>query len=431
MQISVIGASFHTADVGRRERLALDAEGVLGVLAAIRDEGVLAEAVVLSTCNRTEIIAVAPDDLQEGHVLEHLARVCGIGGAVAEEMLYRHRGLAAVTHVFRVAASLDSQVVGEHEILGQLRQAYRLAVEAGTAGFLLHKLMHRAFRVGKRVQSETHLGQGRASIPQVAAAWAAERAGSLAGKQVMLVGAGKAGRLAAAALLRGGATQLIVANRTLARARELAEALRAGSGRGVEIRAVGLEEVGELIGQAEVVVSATGAGESVLSRANVGEALERGGREVLMIDLAVPRDIEPALAELPGVRLVNIDDLRGQADEALGRRREAIPAAEGIVREEAAAFCGWLDSLQVAPVIRRLQERLAELQRAEIDRYCRKHPSADRRRLELFARGMVRKALHGPITYLKKLAAQDAPGAELASLDLLRRMFDLEDEPRD
>jgi glutamyl-tRNA reductase len=430
MQISVLGTSVHTAEVSRRERLALDPRAVLRLLEAIRRETLAAEAVVVSTCNRTEIITVAADSRQERRLLEHLAEVCG--GPVQEAMLYRRRGLEAVTHVFRVAAALDSQVVGEHEILGQLKDAYRLAVEAGTAGFLLHKLMHRAFRVGKRVQSETALGQGRASLPQAAAEAAATLCGGLSGRSVLLVGAGKAGELAAGALLRGGVARLTVANRTPARAEALAEKLRrTRPGQAAEIRTTGLDQVASLAGQVDLVVCSTGGGEYLLTRENAGELLHRSGRGVVLIDLAVPRDIEPALAELPNVRLVNLDDLQGQADSAVARRQGAIPAAEAIVREEAEAFWGWLDTLQVAPVIRRLQQRLAELQRSEIDRYCRKHPSADRRKMELFARGMVRKALHGPITFLKKLAAEESPGADLASLDLLRRMFDLQDdEPR-
>ncbi len=427
MQISVLGSSFHTTEVSQRERLALDSDGVLRLLGAIRRNAIVPEAVVVSTCNRTEVITAAPDARQESGLLEHLAEVCG--GRVAESVFYRYRGPEAVRHVFRVAAALDSQVVGEHEILGQLKEAYRLAVETGTAGFLLHKLMHRAFRVGKRVQSETRLGHGRASLPQVAAAFASSLCGGLAGRTVLLIGAGKSCELAAGAFLRDGARCLIVANRTPARAASLVEALhRRRLDAAAEVRAVGLEEVGGLIGQADVVLSATGAGHNVLTPQNVGQALRESNRQVVLIDLAVPRDIDPALAELPNVRLVNIDDLQGQADGALARRQQAIPAAEAIVRDEAEAFCHWLETLQVAPVIQRLQQRLAELQQAEIDRYCRKHPGADRRRLERFARGMVRRALHGPITFLKKLAAEESPGADLASLDLLRRMFDLEDD---
>lgn len=426
MRISVIGTSFYTAQVARRERLALDADAVLRLLGAIRREAIFPEAVVVSTCNRTEVITAAADTRQEPHLLEHLGELCG--GPVEESILYRHRGPAAVMHVFRVAAALDSQVVGEHEILGQLKDAYRLAVEAGTAGFLLHKLMHRAFRVGKRVQNETPLGQGRAGLPQAAASLAGTLCGGLAGRKVLLLGAGKAGELAAAALLRDGATHLTVANRTPARAAVLAEALRRRGGPAVQVRTIGLEEVPSVVGEADVVLSSTGAGRRVLTRENVGAVLRHSGRAVALIDLGVPRDIDPALGELPHVRLVNLDDLQGQADAALGRRKVAIPAAQAIVRDEAEAFCRWLDSLQAAPIIKRLRDWLSNLQRAEIDRLCREHPSLDRRRLDRFARGLVRKVLHGPITYLKRLATEPSAGADLASLDLLRRMFDLQDD---
>jgi len=369
MQISILGANFRTADVSRRERLALDADQTRRLLAAIRRQDTFPEAVVLSTCNRTEVYYAAPDADGEERFVEQWAALKG--AAVPEDLpagrqgsfFYRHRGPAAVEHLFRVAAALDSQVVGEHEILGQLKDAYRLAVEAGTAGFLLHKLMHRAFRVGKRVQTETALGQGNASIPQVAARLAESIYGDLAGLTVMLVGAGKAAELAAAALLRSGADRLIVANRTLARAAKLAEQLAAGQkncslrrhasdGPGVQVCAIGLEDVPARIGQADLVVSSTAAGEAVLTAENVGKVFQRhrrtgqAGRKILLIDLAVPRDIDPRLAELPGVRLVNIDDLQDRAAENVARRRLAVPAAEAIVREEAAGFLRWLDSLR-------------------------------------------------------------------------------------
>jgi glutamyl-tRNA reductase len=445
MQIAVLGASFHTAEVDRRERLALDAEQTLRVLAAIRHEAIFQEAVVLSTCNRTEVCYVAPDAGQEGHFLEHLAEVTG-AAAADESIFYRHCGPAAVTHVFRVAAALDSQVVGEHEILGQLKDAYRLAVEAHTAGFLLHKLMHRAFRVGKRVQSETNLGRGNASIPQVAVALAESLHGSLDGLTVMLVGAGKAAELAAAALLRNGATRLIVANRTPARAAELAKRLTrnqetcslrkaVSENSQVQVRAVGLEDIPSHIGQVELVISSTAAGQAVLTMENVGKILRRGGgghgqglaKKVLMIDLAVPRNIDPHLAELAGVQVVNIDDLRDRTNGTIARRRLEIPVAETIVAEEAQRFSRWLDSLQAAPIIKRLQEQIAALRQAQIDRYCGKHPSTDRRELETFARSLTRQALHNPLTFLKKLSAERPLSADLSSLDLVRRMFDLED----
>jgi glutamyl-tRNA reductase len=390
MQISILGANFRTADVSRRERLALDADQTRRLLAAILQRDIFSEAVVLSTCNRTEVCYAAPDADGEGHFVEQWAALKG--EAAPEDLpagrqgsiFYRHRGPAAVTHLFRVAAALDSQVVGEHEILGQLKDAYRLAVEAGTAGFLLHKLMHRAFRVGKRVQTETALGQGNASIPQVAARLAESIHGDLSGLTVMLVGAGKAAELAAAALLRSGATRLIVANRTLARAAKLAEQLAAGQkdcslhkhasdGPVVQARAIGIQDIPAHIGQADLVVSSTAAGEAVLTAESVGEVLRqkrtgRGqpgpGQKILLIDLAVPRDIDPRLAELPGVRLVNIDDLKDRATENVARRRLAVPAAEAIVQEEAAGFSRWLETLRAVPAPQRRGKRVVSVPRA-------------------------------------------------------------------
>ncbi len=372
-------------------------------------------------------------------MLEHLAEVRG--AAMAEASLFiatAGRRPSRTCSAWR--RPWISQVVGEHEILGQLKDAYRLAVEAHTAGFLLHKLMHRAFRVGKRVQSETNLGRGNAGMPQVAVELAESLHESLAGLTVMLVGAGKVAELAAAALLRNGANRLIVANRTHARAAELAQRLSRGQetcslrqdasdASTTQVRAIGLEDIPSLIGQADLVLSSTASGQAVLTMENVGDILRRGGRmrKVLLIDLAVPRDIDPHLSELAGVRVVNLDDLRDQTNQNLARRCLEIPAAETIVAEEAQHFCRWLDSLQTAPIVHRLQEQLAALRQTEIDRYCRKHPSADRRQLETFARSLTRKALHSPLTFLRNLSTEQPLSADLSSLDLIRRMFDLFD----
>jgi len=457
MEISLIGMSFRTAEVSRRELLALDGEQTLRLLKAVRAERIFPEAVIVSTCNRTECYCVGEASLaQRRHLLEHLAEIKGCPAAANPSQLRRRRGEQAVRHLFRVAAALDSQVVGEHEILGQLKEAYRLAVEAGTAKFVMHRLMHTAFRTGKRVQSETNLGQGTASIPQVAVELAKRNLPSLDGITVMLIGAGRTAELAAQALLRNGAKTLIVANRTLSRAASLAESLLAGRldklaratrspaaspgrhGRacslrqragaaGIGVRAVSLRQVPALLAQVDLVISSTSSPQPVLTGANVASALRRRSRAVLMIDLAVPRDIDPHLAELPNVRLWNLDDLRSRAAEGLAARRLEVPAAEAIVEQETREFCRWLEALRVAPIIKLLHRRVGALQQAEVQRHSGKFAPADRQQLELFARSLCKKVLHGPLTYLKDLAAGESGATGLASLETVRRMFGLGD----
>ena len=467
MQISVLGANFRSASLQLREQLALAPEGVLKLLKAVRAEGIFAEAVVLSTCNRTEVYYAGPEDGAAEHLLEHLAEVKGLARLEDPSAFYRHSGERAVRHVFSVAASLDSQVVGEHEILGQVKDAYRLALEARTARFLMQKLMHAAFRVGKRVQTETALGQGTASIPQAAVCLAREVLGSLADKCVLLVGAGQTAELVAAALVRAGARRLIVANRTLSRAQQLAQSVisrrkekfplaeadcarcprrrriacrsagkipqdcprrekaDASSREQLTVQSIEMSQIPSAIDGADLVISSTGASEPVLKAGELGTALQRSRRPVLMIDIAMPRDIDPALGATPNVRLCNIDDLEGMVSANVRQRLAEVPRAEAIVEQEVQRFCRWLGSLAVVPTIKLLQQRADRLVQQELKRYGGALGTRRREEMEVFAQSLCRKVLHQPLAFLKGLSDEAERSDGLESLDLLRKMFGL------
>ena len=477
-ELSVIGASHRTAPVEVREALALTPDQASRVLAEMGAEDAFDEALLVSTCNRTEIYFVprAADD-PRAYLLDHIARVKGAPAAVEARAFYRHDDADAVRHLFRVAASLDSQIVGEHEILGQVKAAYRLAVTARTTSALLNKLLHWAFRVGKRVRTETDLGAGSASVATAAVDLARHIFSSLAGKTVLLVGAGQTAETAARALLAAGADRLIVANRTLYRAQQLAHDLthapsdraasdraatdraasgraatdRAASGRAATDRAatdraaadraatarersgrepaadaVGLDAIPAAIARADLVITATDAEKCVLTWQDLSDILRARRTALLIIDNAVPRDVDERLGDLDQVYLSNIDDLDRLLERNLRRRRLEIPKAEAIVEYEVNQFGRWLASRQAAPTIRLLQKRIRIIQEKQIERYGKQFSDADRAQLEQFTQAMGKQILHAPLALLKQLAADGTPSKRLAAVDLVRRLFDLD-----
>jgi len=464
MELSVLGISHRTAPVEVRERYALGEDLAAEILRCIHTDGAFEEAMVLDTCNRTELyfVAAGAGDFL-GNFLGHVARLKGLEGETDKSAFYRHDGRAAVSHLFRVAAALDSQIVGEHQILGQLKDAYRLASEERTARFLLNKLLHRAFHVGKRTQSETQLGRGSVSVASAAVDLAAQIFSDLSGKTVLLVGAGQTAEAAARGLISSGVRHVVVANRTPSRARELADALAAGapdtesarsdsqevrcpavlrhSGRSAgeqsaagafaaapatDIRAIGLEAIGETIRRVDMVICSTGSPDPVLTFDALGEAIRRRGELLYIVDIAVPRDVETRLGELPNVFLHNLNDLDSVVTRNIGRRRQDIPRAEAIVEFEADRFVQWYDSLQVTSTIKLLNRRFELFQQAEIERYGGKFSASDRDQLERFTQSLSKKILHQPIAFLRKLSQEASVSDRLLAVDSIRRMFELD-----
>ena len=457
MELFVIGISHRTAPVEVREKVALPGPLSRQLLRTMHAEKTFEEVLVVDTCNRTEFYFVPHNDADPlPYILDHVARVKGAPAGVDPALFYRHRGPDAVRHLFGVAAGLDSQIVGESEILGQLKTGYRLAVEERTARFLLNKLMHRAFRVGKRIRTETQLGYGSTSVAQAAAELAGQVFAELAGKTILLVGAGKTVEAAAKTLVRPGVKGVIVANRTLSRAQELAADLALGRGASEEsdepitcpallrllglmkasapgapgekvpARAVELADLPAVIGEADIVLCSTGSPDMVLTHEALADPIRRRQGLLLIVDIAVPRDVDPRLGTLPNVFLHNINDLDKVVEGTLARRRGEIPKAVAIIDLEVEQFAAWRDSLDANATIRQLRHWFETIQAEQLDRYARKFDPAAREQLKAFTQTLINKALHQPITFLRSLAQEADTSEQLLMVDAIRRMFDLD-----
>jgi len=407
VKLVLVGVSHHQAAVELRERAALDRERAAEL--AGRLAGASGEAVCLSTCNRTELyLADEPGADAEARATAALLELESELGPA----LYRLRDEAAALHLFRVAAGLDSMVPGEGEILGQVRTAY----EIGATGPMLDRLFRQALHAGRKARSQTGIGESPASVSSAAAALAEQVFGDLHGRRILVVGAGKIGDLAARNLLSRGAEIAWIANRSQDRADQLAHSLGA--------RALPLDLVERELATADLVVSSTSAPGFVLERAQVERSLRgRRGRPLLLIDLAVPRDLDPSIHELDGCYLYDIDDLQAVVAETLAERRREAERAEAIVAREAERFHDWQASLEVVPAITSLRAHAEEIRRAELGRA--KLSPAERRAAESVTAAVVNKLLHLPTIRMKQAAAA-ADGVLYA--DAVRHLFGLEEE---
>ena len=415
MKLSLVGVSHHQAPVELRERVAVDLEGAAALAAEFADG---CEAAVLSTCNRTELyLAADEDDGLEERAVVRLLELAGDEAAALAPVLYCLGDQAAALHIFRVAAGLDSLVPGEGEILGQVRAAY----EVGAAGPLLDRLFRQALHAGRRARVETAIGESPASVPAAAAALAQQVFGELSGRRVLVVGAGKMSELAARNLVSRGASIAAVANRTAAHGEELAQ--RLGT------RSVGLDGLAEELRTADVVVTSTSAPGFVLHAALARESLRaRHGRPLLLVDLAVPRDVDPALAAYDGCFVYDIDDLEAVVELALDGRRVEAARAEQIVAAEAERFREWQVSLAVVPAIASLRARAEEIRVGELARARLERLSESERTLvEAITAQIVNKLLHLPTVRLKEAAAA-ADGVIYA--DVVRHLFGLDEDER-
>lgn len=414
----VIGLSHRTAPIEIREALSIDGEALQRQLK--QAAALCGEALVLSTCNRYELYGRVSDE----RALVEIEALIASKRPDAREHLYRHRGDAAVRHLFRVAASLDSMVLGEPQILGQVKQAFQAAQQAGTVGPVLSALLPRAFQVAKRVRTDTAIGQSASSVASVAVGLAGQVFGKLAGHPVLLVGAGKMAELCARHLREASADQFLVVNRTQKRAEELAGRLHG--------TAHDFSELESLLGRAAVVLCSTGAREPVLRLEMLQRVMKaRRGRWLLLIDIAVPRDIEPAISELENVYLYDIDALQAVVTDNLSERQREASAAEKIVESELVRLQARQREGDVVPVIRALRAYAQGVAQAEVARVLpRLGPLGERERrlIEGLADGVVNKLLHGPLTAVKRGAAE-AGGGSSAALDLteaVRRLWPLD-----
>lgn len=419
-----VGLSHRTAPIEVRERLALSKDLQADLLDRLRSSDAIGEACVLSTCNRVEVYAALPRHVEQGpEALTRAARVVGgalteIGGPDVDRALVTHAGFEALRHLYRVASSLDSLVVGEPQILGQLKEAVAFATDRGALGRTLGRAMHRALFVGKRVRTETGIGEGQVSVASIAVDLACEIFGDVSGKAALLVGAGDMAEGAAKLLVKEG-VRLIVVNRSFERAERLA-------------REVGGEakEWGELnwcLVEADIVVSSTASPDYVITRAGMKSIRKaRRGRAIFFIDIAVPRDVEPSVNELDDVYLYDIDDLEQIADSSQKSREAEAHKAEAIVEAEVAAFETWRVERSMAPAIVGLRARVKATLVSELERSLshklRHLGEEDKRALAAMVEAATNKLCHRPSTRLKQLAA-DSRGVD--ALDVLTDLFDL------
>jgi glutamyl-tRNA reductase len=420
MKLYLTGLNHKSAPVELRERLAFVEASLGASLAELLALPGIDEGLILSTCNRVEVAVAAEETAEVPALIESfLVRARGVPLESFGYCLYRYQDREAIRHLFRVAASLDSMIVGEPQILGQLKAAYASAKAQGAVNSLLESILTRAFSVAKRVRSETGIGESGVSVSWAAVELAREIFGSLEGRKVLLLGAGKMSELAARRLRRAGVQQIFVANRTYERARELAAQFQ---GAVVEY-AHFLEALPEM----DILISSAAAPEHILRKSDMRKVMEaRRNRPMFLIDIAVPRNLEPAVNDVDGAFLYDIDDLQKVVEANLGERRKRAEAAEQIIAEEVERMVLRLRAREVAPTIVSLQVQLEQIRAAELERLRGKFgPLTEQQEeaLEALSRGLVNKIAHGPISEMRRQAGQ--PGG-LSLIDAIRKAFRLE-----
>jgi glutamyl-tRNA reductase len=418
-RIILLGVNHKTTPVEIREKMALS-DGYEKPLTALKKIEACRECYLLSTCNRVELLLVAEPSSQL--IDEVLSFLFGdrISKERCREYLYIHYDRDAVHHLFMVAASLDSMIVGEAQILGQLKEAYRHAAQFGCTGPLLNRLLHKAFSVAKRVRTETAIGSSAVSISYAAVQLARKIFGNLNDKKVLLIGAGEMAELAAEHLVGQGVAEVVVANRTLSRAMELAKRFQG--------RAVSFDELLGQLEQVDIIISSTGAPTIILHQEEVRPVMRtRRNRPLFFIDIAVPRDLDPALNELENVYLYDIDDLSSVVEMNRSERdREAVKAAR-IVDEVTLTFQRWLEGMSVTPTIQALRQKADCIWRAELARTLPRLPSLseqEKKTLEMMLSATTTKMLHDPLTYLKSESCGGRDTSE-AKIDIVRTVFGL------
>ncbi len=422
MKLLLTGLNHRTAPVEVRERIAFEEHAIPAALASLRKCPGLLEGMILSTCNRVEIAATLDDGADAGVAVEtFLAESRSVERAWMVPYLYRYDGSDAIRHLFRVAASLDSMVVGEPQILGQLKSAYAIAKEHGALSGFLDLVMTRAFNVAKRVRSETDIGESAVSISYAAVELARDIFGSLEGKRVLVVGAGKMAESALRHFRRAGVSEILIANRTRERAAVLADEFNG--------RVIDYTLLVESLPDVDILLTSSGATDYVLTRDQMRAVIaRRKNRPMFLIDIAVPRNIEPAVNDLDNVFLYDIDDLDKTVQSNIEGRNATAVEAEEIIREEVERMMQRLKTREVAPTIVSLQEQLESVRANEIARMrARLGPMTPQQEeaIEAITRGIINKIAHGPIAELRRTAAHPE-GAHLS--DLIRKLFRLENK---
>jgi len=420
MKILVLGLNHKVADIDVREKLAFDGPKLHEGLIRFKELPEVHEAVILSTCNRVELYAHVSDvEKASESIKTFLAEFHGIKRSSLDNALYIYDDIEAVRHIYRVASSLDSMIVGEPQILGQLKDAFELALEKKTTGILMNKLMKKAISVAKRVRTETKISENAVSISFAAVELARKIFTDLSKRTCMLLGAGEMAELAARHLITNGVKEVMVANRTYDRACDLAQEFK---GRPVKFE----EFIREMV-NADIVICSTGAPDYILRKNEMQKVMkERKQRQVFLIDISVPRNIDPDINGLDNVYLYNIDDLQGVVDANMFERHKEAEKAEKIVQEEIETFIKWHASLDSVPTIKALRERAEEMKKEELDRLLNKvegFGEKEREAIEYMATALMNKLIHPPTAALK-----DSSDDKESLVALIRKLYGIDED---
>ena len=416
MKLVLNNITYHNCPVHLREKVTFDAEKRRLLLKRMHAEKGICEAVILETCNRSEFYTYTNKDFDVRSFLAELIGQIQPGAAETWNKYSQESvGVDAVRHLFEVAAGLDSQMLGENQVLSQVKSAYSESIDCRMSKFLFHRLFHNAFRVGKTVRSDTDINCGAVSI-SLAAVELAKKKIDLFAASAMIIGAGENAELAARYLLKSHIPTLIIANRDTKKAQAMQTRLGTG-----EI--IPLADTTERLADVDLVISSTAAAEPIVTHQAAADTLSQRQKPLLMIDLAVPRDIDPQIGRFDFVSLFNIDDLNEQINRNKEKRNCEIPKAQAIVTESTDKFIQWYDSLNLIPTITQLTQQSLNLARIEAERYAKDFDNTSNDKLQLFAESLVKKVLHGPISFLKN-GIDDEPSTEqLRAVDLINKMF--------
>lgn len=420
MKLVLDNLTYHDCPVEVREKVTFAPEQRQGLLKALHRSDAVQEAVVLQTCNRLEFYLYARRDCDCQALLGELLASQGPGAAgVWAEHGRQTTGIGVARHLFEVAAGLDSQMVGENQILAQVKAAYTESLEARMSKLIFHRLFHHAFRAGKAVRTHTDINCGAVSIGLAAVELARDKV-NLHRARALVIGAGENAELVVRYLIKAGLSNLVIANRDVEKARAMARRFGTAG-------AIGLAEIGGQLADVDLIVGSTAATEPILTYDNAAWHLSGRTKPLLIVDIAVPRDIDPAMERFDFVTLYNIDDLNGQIDANRDKRSREVPKARAIVEEFVGVFSQWYDSLDLVPVIAKLTQAGLDLARSEARRYAGDFGDGNADKLQAFAESLVKKVLHGPISIIKDGAGEPTV-EQLQAVDLINRMFLAQDK---
>jgi len=421
MKLVLNNVTYHNCPVQVREKVAFTTEQRRDMLRQTHAEQSISEAVILQTCNRLEFYLYAKKDFDCRRFLTELMEKVQPGAVdIWKKFSTESIGIGVVRHLFEVAAGLDSQMLGENQILSQVKSAYRESTDCKTSKLIFHRLFHSAFRVGKVVRTDTNINCGAVSIGLAAVELARAKIDLPAGT-AMVIGAGENAELVARYLLKSQLSHLFIANRSKQKARAIQKRIKTG-------QVIGLGEIAEKLAEVDLVISSTAAVEPVVTYDAVKNVLAGREKPLLILDIAVPRDIEPSISRFECVTLVNIDDLDEQVARNKEKRSSEIPKAKAIIAEFTDKFMKWYDSLNVVPAISQLMQKGVELAHSEARRYAKDFGEGNSDKLKSFAESLVKKVLHGPISFIKDSGDEELSTEQLQAVDLINKMFLSQDE---